>query len=264
LDKIRSRGSTVDSDEEMCQTRKSREVDLYDLGIVLGTQIIRKKNRQKMVAVDLSFDAEVRARAAGIAYRQRMVPRFLLSGGYNVGTRYDDKVGRLFARPDLSFEAISKARFRSISEAYAMYCYMRREHDVPRESFIFEEHSTTTRENAQFSSIILARYLEGDQQGTDLSKLQRIGLITQLYHMERAVKEFRNMGLMVDPLFAEDLLALDGDKKWVTRIAEYYVNNEKEGKKWDADMIFEVLTERIKGDFSRSIGELLKSKWYYV
>jgi len=54
----------------------------------------------------------------------------------------------------------------------------------------------------------------------------------------------------VDPILAEDLLAMQGPI-WINKICEYY-ESPKEGKQWDTKKIRELLTN------GKSIGELLE------
>ena len=80
--------------------------------IVLGAQIGVKDGN-----IVPAFFTEMRARVAGIAHQLGICPRIILSGGYNIGVRYDiDLSVPVFGtassdrNPDFSEEARVKAR----------------------------------------------------------------------------------------------------------------------------------------------------------
>lgn len=211
----------------------------YDGIIVLGAQIGTKA--EEMVP---AFHTEMRARAAGIAYQHKITRRFILSGGYNIGVRYDlDLSVPVFGtaasdrEPDFSDEARLRAKWYR-SEASVMAELMRVICCVPPEALIFEEDSKTTKENAQYCKEIVER-----------CGLKETGLLTLLFHMERALNGFQEAGIELKPVFAEDLLVLESED-WIDRIADYY-SVPKGGKQWDTERIKELLA----GD--KSIGELL-------
>lgn len=216
-------------------------MEKYDVVIVLGAQVgVNEKG--KMVP---AFHAEMRARAAGIAYKKGLTKKLVLSGGYNFGVRYDlDLSVPIFGtlksdrKPDFSDEARQKARWYR-SEASVIAELLKMEYGVPPETLILEEDSQYTKQNAQFCKAIIER-----------CGWKKIGLLTLLYHMERALKVFKEEGLKVEPLFAEDLLPLE-DKSWIDRICKYY-SVPKGGRQWDKNRIRELLSS------GKSIGELLK------
>lgn len=212
----------------------------YEGVIVLGAQIGIKKG--KMMP---AFHTEMRARAAGVVYQQNIAPKFILSGGYNFGVRYDlDLSVPVFGtptsdrKPDFSDETRIKAKWYR-SEASVIAELLRTEYGVPPEVLILEEDSKTTKENAQYCKAIAER-----------CGWKKIGLLTSLYHMERALKDFQEVGLKVEPLFAEDLLPLE-EKSWIARICEYY-SVPRGGKQWDVEKIREILTTA-----GKTIGELI-------
>lgn len=211
----------------------------HDGVIVLGAQVgIRE---WQMVP---ALHTEMRARAAGIAYQQKITQSFIVSGGYNVGVRYDlDILMPVFGtqdsnkKPDFSDEARVRARwYRSESSVVAEA--MRLNYGVPPEALILEEDSKTTKENAKNCRSIIER-----------CGLKKVGLLTLLYHMERALKDFQEIGIDISPLFAEDLLILES-KDWISRITDYY-SVPKGGKQWDIKRIKELLSD------DKSIGTLL-------
>jgi len=216
-------------------------LERYDGVIVLGAQVGVNKDGKMTPA----FHTEMRARAAGVAYQRNMAQRFILSGGYNFGVRYDlDLSVPVFGtpasdrKPDFSDEACLKARWYR-SEASLIAELMKTEYGVLPEVLILEEDSKTTKENAQYCKAIVER-----------CGWKKIGLLTLLYHMEKSLKEFQEAGLEVELLFAEDLLSLE-DNSWMDRVCEYY-SVPKGGKQWDTDKIREFLANR------KSIGELIK------
>ncbi|MBM3206095.1 MAG: YdcF family protein [Candidatus Staskawiczbacteria bacterium] len=129
-----------------------------------------------------------------------------------------------------------------------------------------ETLSSTTEENAAFLAIMLKRrpMFAGNE---------KIGILTLLYHMERAFPIFKKAGLNVEPVFAENILVLNADAKarqtqddircgdWpidamsVDEICEYY-KTPKGGKQYDVERIRQLLTE------GKSLEELLFPWWY--
>jgi len=103
-----------------------------------------------------------------------------------------------------------------------------------------EALSTYTKEQGKILKILLER--------TTFSGMNKIAILTLLYHMERALPTFRAIGLNIEPLFAEDLLG----EPWIDRICEHY-SVPKGGKQWDTNKIRELLSS------GKSIGELLPS-----
>jgi len=170
---------------------------------------------------------------------------FFFSGGYNFGVRYDlDLSVPVFGtaksdrQPDFSEKARIKARWYR-SEASVIAELIKTEYDVPPEALILEEDSKETSENAKFCKEIIER-----------CHWKKVGLLTLLYHMERALKAYEKAELEVEPLFAEDLLVLE-DKSWIKKICQYY-SVPKGGKQWNTEKIRELLSS------GKSIGELIK------
>lgn len=226
----------------------------YDVIVVLGAQIVRKEDGLVIPA----YHTELRARAAGIAYQQGITSRFIVSGGFNVGVRYDFEMNAVFAKPNFSFEAFALARRRGPSEAQIIAQVMQEEYGVPSAAILLEDLSATTQENALFVRQILSRSLAEGVDGTDLSRMKPIGLLTLLYHMSRALDTFRSAGMEVEPVYAEDVLALDASRNWAEEVARYY-ETPKGGKQW-AESIRKIMTARSQGDSSRTVAKLLKEE----
>jgi len=186
----------------------------YDLVIVLGSQVKKQDNRYF-----LAHHTELKARAAGIAYQRGIVKKFIISGGYNFGVRYD--YSRILENPNFSFEAFALARWEK-SEAQIIAEFLHEEYKVPLQDMLLEELSSTTEENVEFLKILLKRQT--------FSFAKRIGVLTILSHMERALPLFKKANLNVKPLFAEELLVLE--KYGISKICEYYsISADKEEEK---------------------------------
>jgi uncharacterized SAM-binding protein YcdF (DUF218 family) len=207
----------------------------YDLVIVLGSQI-KKEGKNYTLAPHTKLKAE----AAGIAFKRGIVKRFIISGGYNLGVRYDER--EILKNPDFSFESFARARLEK-SEAQVIAEFLHKEYGVPIEAMYLEEISATTRENAEIVKIILSRK-------PTFGFVKTIGILTLIYHMEKALPIFKEVGLNVESIFAEDLLAMEGETG-IKKVCEYY-SILRSGKQWPVDKIKELLLE------GRSIGELLK------
>lgn len=222
----------------------------YDVIVVLGAQVGVDELGEMRPAVH----TDMRARAAAIAWQRNMTERFIVSGGYNVGVRYDlDLKVPIFGRPgsdrqpDFSEEAKQRARVYR-SEASIIAEVMRKEYDVPSEALIFEEDSDTTSANAKKTKEILERL-----------GVKRVAILTLLYHMEKALEEFRKVGVdaVLVSVFAEDILALDHTLNWAAEIVDYY-KEPRGSKQWDAERIREIMQARAEGELSLSVGELLQ------
>ena len=208
-------------------------MEKYDLVIVLGAQI-KKENGKYLLAPH----TELRARAAAIAYHERISDKFIISGGYNFLVRYSET--KILEKPDFSFEAFTKSRgWRSEADLIKEYMIGL---DVSEEAIFLEELSATTEETAEILKILLKR--------STFAFAKKIAISTLIYHMERALPIFRKAGLDIEPLFAEDLLALEG-KSGIEKVCQYY-SVPKGGKQWPVDKIRELLSS------GRSIGELLR------
>jgi uncharacterized SAM-binding protein YcdF (DUF218 family) len=191
----------------------------YEAVVVLGAQIVRKPDRSIMLA----FHTEMRARAAGVAYRSRIAPLLIVSGGHNVGVRYSLRTNTVFPEPNLSPFALIKARLFP-SEARVIAEFLHKDYAVHWDAMILEEKSVDTDQNADNCKRIIER-----------RGLKEIALLTSLYHMEKAAVSFRRSGLDVKQLYAEDLLITE-DQSWIDRIVEYYMLPRGD-RSWDTRRI---------------------------
>jgi uncharacterized SAM-binding protein YcdF (DUF218 family) len=168
---------------------------------------------------------------------------------------YDFETNKVFPKPIFSFEAFASARSKGPSEAEVIAHVMEEKYGVPEEAIILEDLSATTQESALFVRQILRRPLFLEVEGTDISKLTRVGLLTLLYHMPHALKCFQAADLEVVPVYAEDMLALDTSRDWADEIERYY-QDPKGGKQWDAERIRNIMTARAQGKTYRTVNEL--------
>ena len=180
-------------------------MEKYDLVIILGSQI-KKGEHQYFLAPH----TELKAWAAGIAWQKQITNKFIVSGGYNFRVRYDES--RIFPEPDLSFDAFVRGR-KEKSEAEIIRDFLKENFNIPEEAIFLEEVSANTEENAAIVKILLKR--------PTFSFAKKIGILTTRSHMKRALQAFKEVGLEVEPLFAEDLLALEG-KSGIDKVFQYY------------------------------------------
>jgi len=132
----------------------------------------------------------------------------LISGGYNLGVRYTPE--KILNPPDFSFEALAKARWLGTSEAEVIFQELV-QGSVPPEKIFLEEISATSEENAEILSILLKR--------TTFQGMKKIGIMSLLYHLKKISAFFKEKIPEVEFVFAEDLLAMDGQ---VDRVVNYY------------------------------------------
>jgi hypothetical protein len=218
-------------------------LEKYDLVILLGSQIKKIRVFDKSgffldCKYSLAPHTNLKSEAAGIAWKKEIVEKFIISGGHNFNVRYNAEE---IKEPDFSFKAVTWGQ-REKSEAEVIAEFLGEKYGVPIEAMFLEELSATTEESAEILKILLKR--------TTFSFAKKIAILTLIYHMERALPAFRSAGLEVEPLFAEDLLALEG-KSGIDKVCEYY-SVPKGGKQWPVDKIRELLSN------GRSIGELLE------
>lgn len=130
----------------------------------------------------LSFVAEERVRAGVALWRQGVAPRLVLTGGH--GPR---------AAADLPAEAEAMAR-------------RARELGVPDEALALETESTNTSENASFSAALLGPG-------------RRVVVVTQPFHLRRAVLWFRRVGLRATGHHIADSLQYESRSglRWVLK-----------------------------------------------
>ncbi len=199
----------------------------------------------------------MRTEASAIILKKDIAPVLMISGGSNFGVRYGDK--ELLKPAVFSFAAFAHADFVRKSEAAAIKDVLVNEYGLTSPRIFAETLSATTEENAEFSFALLRRTpaFEGVQQ---------VGILTLLYHMERAFpifyatlkretikrKAFAEAGLEADkltvrpdlnirPVFAENVLADDNPSN-INMICQYY-STPKGGKQYPVDRIRQLLTE---------------------
>lgn len=231
-----------------------------DVMIVLGSQIGVRDG-----IMGLAFHTEMKARAAGIACQSQYANKFILSGGYNFFVRYDlNRDVPVYGstpdsqKPDFSDSTQKKAKIYR-SEASLIAQFMRQEYEAHEEMLILEEDSKTNLENAQFCREIVRRLYQKEK-----SRLgpYSVGILTLLYHMEKALPLFQNEmkeikgrnGHKIDiaSFFAEDIL-VKADNSWVGEICSYY-KDPKGGKQWDIRKMKKLFEQ------GKSIAALLKKE----
>ncbi|MFQ6049856.1 MAG: YdcF family protein [Candidatus Paceibacterales bacterium] len=206
-------------------------MEKYDLVILLGSQVLKQDNQYV-----LARHTQLKAQATVIASREGIAEKFIISGGGNFWVRYDEN--EILPKADFSFEAFVRGRNEK-SEAEVIRDYMK-SHGVLEKAMFLEELSATTKENALIIKILLER--------TTFDFAKRVAILTLAYHMERALPVFQEAGLNIQPLFTEDVLALEG-KPGVDKVCQYY-SVPKGGKQWDTTKIEQLLSS------GRSIREL--------
>lgn len=205
----------------------------FDLVVQLGSQVHFKNGFYEVPA-----HTQMRTEAAAFAFKSGIAPRLMVLGGSNFGVRYDEE--KVFGAqhpnqktPIFTFEAFSDSD-QLQSEAQVIKRGLVKAFDIPSNKVFAETLSATTEENAEFLKIILRRrpMFTGEE---------KIGLLTLLYHMERALPIFQKAGLNIEPLFAENLL-VEKDQKEIDEICQYY-STPKGGKQYPVDQIRQLLTE---------------------
>lgn len=229
----------------------------FDLVCQLGSQV-------KFVVTEtggyyeLAEHTDMRTRASVGVIATGIAPCLMILGGSNFGVRYDDKSIFNAQHPTqktavYTFEAFAKSDFYRKSEAAVIKDVLVTQYSMNPGQIFAETLSSTTEENAEFLKIILRRrpMFTGNE---------KIGILTLLYHMEDkidsetgerkpgALSIFRKTGLNVEPLFAENILAMSDDPKNplpngnINQIYKYY-STPKGGKQYDVDRIRNFLTE---------------------
>jgi uncharacterized SAM-binding protein YcdF (DUF218 family) len=141
---------------------------------------------------------------------------FILSGGYNVGVRYDLN-GNEFRIANYSFAAFALARnLLGPSEALVIRTYMWQHKGVSLDRMVLEETSASTEENARVCTVILSRKF--GFFGERRRQIINVGILTNLFHIARATMWFRallpNDSFSVQMVIAEDWVALDLSRDW--------------------------------------------------
>lgn len=198
----------------------------YDLVIQLGSQVMYSP-----AGYQLAPHTAMRTEASAIAVRKGIAQNLMISGGSNFGVRYDDQ--QLLKPANFSFAAFADADFSRKSEAAVIKDFLVNDYGVESSRIFAETLSATTEENAAFVAFILKRR-------PAFTGNEKIAVLTLLYHMDKALKAFTDVGLEVEPLFAENVLA-DQDPVWIDKLCDYY-GTPKGGKQYRVDTIRQLLT----------------------
>ncbi len=205
---------------------------------------------------ELAEHTDMRTRASVSILNAGIAPRLIVLGGSNFGVRYDDD--KIFGAqhptqktPIFTFEAFANSEaFDHKSEATVIKEIIVAKYGIQSSKIFAETLSATTDENASFLAIILKRrpMFTGNE---------KIGILTLLYHMERAFPILKKAGLNVEPVFAENILAMSDNPADpmpngnINQICKYY-STPKGGKQYPVDRIRQLLTE------SKSLEELMQ------
>lgn len=117
-----------------------------------------------------------------------------------------------------------------LSEAEAMKIYLRTRfsnHMIPDKKIILEARSINTKENAKYTGLIVNEY-----------KFKRIGLLTLGFHSSRAEKFFKNEGMKVTVLHAEEII-----REYVKSYTPYVTRHLR-----TQTVRFEVVKEKVLGN----------------
>ncbi len=169
----------------------------------------------------------------------------IVSGGYNIGVRYEIVNNTVMDEPDFSTKAIADARIQGPSEAFVMKQILSQQYKIPSHTIIEEDVSTTTVENAVICATIMKRMGKSHAH-----------LLTNLYHMQRALIAFEEAGITATPIYAEDYAIFDTSFAWAPTLVEMY-SGMRGGRMWDSQKMQEIFEQRLCGDLTRSVNELL-------
>lgn len=238
-------------------------VKQYDVVIQLGSQVKyfppeydHQTGREEFKSGtldgwDLAPHTMMRTEASAYTALTGMTKKLVIVGGSNFNVRYDDQLvfndqHPIQKKPVFTFEAFANSDYTRKSEAAVIKDFLVRVYHVKASSVFAETLSSTTEENAKFVQIIL-------QRRPMFTGNERLAILTLLYHMEDkinpetgerklgALNIFRETGLAVDPLFAENVLA-SNDVSQIKKICDYY-STPKLGKQYPIDRIRQLLTE---------------------
>lgn len=169
----------------------------YPFIVVLGYRVVQERHDDDI----LPLPAELRCRAAGILYKEGSTKRIIVSGGYSAGVRYSARpFGPWHYPPKCSFGELALACWRKC-EAEDFRSFLVTQYAVPASAILTETMSLTTEENALFTRLLLRR---SAFRGIDFSEC---GLVTNAFHMKRALDVFGRHGLALRPIYAEDVVA---------------------------------------------------------
>ncbi|OGZ84757.1 MAG: hypothetical protein A2528_00370 [Candidatus Staskawiczbacteria bacterium RIFOXYD2_FULL_37_9] len=155
--------------------------------------------------------------------------RLIITGGSNFGVRYDDQ--KILKPADFSFVAFANSDFHRKSEAAVIKEILVCDYGVESSRIFAETMSSTTEENAEILKILLRRR-------PAFTGNESIAILTLLYHMEKALPVFLKAGLVVEPLFVENILADNGQ---IDRVCEYY-GTPKGGKQYPLNWMRRLLS----------------------
>jgi len=240
------------SNQELMQSQKLY-LNNYDLIVVLGGQIIKINE-----SIIPAFHTESRVIAAGILNyysNNNSNTKFIMSGGYNVGVRYDLKENKIFNNANFSFESFIEAKKNGPSEAEVMKQFLLKNFNIEQHKIFVEDLSATTIENAKLIKLLLSR------ENFFFPNVKKIGLLTNLYHMSKAAEEFTKANITFDLLFAEDFISLNHPittkRDWCKEMETFY-SISRGGKNWNSTAIAEIMRERKTGNITRTVYELYK------
>ena len=226
-----------------------------DIQVVLGAVIYRDSPNSPFLP---AWSGEARSTAAAIVSNVSVHygPRTptLCSGGYLVGVRYT--ASGVIITPNSTIEAYALARNYD-SEANAFASFMSTSLGIDRASILVEEDAAGTNENAEASNIIFTRLASFTFKKPHLT----VGVVTNLYHMSRAMEDFKTYASAHDavPIYAEDWVPLAhataGGEDWITSVVQYY--GRLSSFKVNLSELESIMVARRNGNFSRSVGELL-------
>jgi len=195
--------------------------------------------------------------------------RFILSGGYNIGVRYEIVNNTLITTPDFSFENFGRAH-DYISEAGIMRSSLQTVYNLSSSSLVLDELSATTDENARAVAFFLLRsnFLNSGPTPTPL----RIGILSNLFHLPKALHSFKTqlniffggkVQIFLYPLPAEDYCILDEARppsdyqNYIVDIGNAYQWAMDQGiipkGMIDVDQLLKIMRARKGGDLSQTV-----------
>mgnify|MGYP001589632136 FL=1 len=201
----------------------------YNVVIQLGSQV-----KFSPAGYQLAPHTRMRTEASAVAIKIGAAEKLIISGGSNFGVRYDDQ--EILKSAVFTFAAFANADFTRRSEAAVIKDFLVKEWGVESNKIFAETLSSTTEENAEFVKILL-------QRRPAFTGNEKIAILTLLYHMEKALPVFQKAGLVVDPLFAENMLAKKGSQG-IDLVCDYYAT-PKGGKQYNVELMRRLLNEGI-------------------
>ena len=164
----------------------------FDAIIVLGAGIQEKNN-----GVEPMFDGKMRTIAAAEAFRQRLAPFLVFSGGKTAGEQLPSE-----ARVMSDF---LKRKYKNESDSFT---------EIPTDQIVLEEKSKNTAEN-----------LENILKLIKERGWQKVAFLTNDYHLPRVQELAHNYGIDAQELSAEDELE-QRDPRFQRVIDKYYESSE--------------------------------------